>query len=68
MLRTILSILLSWCIAFTGFVPPAGAQVKRTYTLAVLDLAANGISESEALSLRFPPWEHHRNCRIRAVS
>jgi hypothetical protein len=51
MRRTAISILLSWCIAFAGFVPPAGAQVKRTYTLAVLDLTANGISESEARAL-----------------
>jgi hypothetical protein len=49
--RITLSIILSWCIAFTGFVPPAHAQAKRTYTLAVLDLAANGISDSEARSL-----------------
>ena len=49
--RTALSILLSWCIACTGFVPPARAQGKRTYTLAVLDLSANGISDSEARSL-----------------
>ncbi len=50
--KTILSLFLSWCLACAGFpAAPCLAQAKKTYTIAVLDLNANGLPVSEAKSL-----------------
>ena len=53
MIRAFISIVLSFLLAFTGFIPPHTtlAQDRNEYTIAVLDLEATGISESEARSL-----------------
>ena len=53
MVNKVLSIALSLLMIFIGFIPPrlSFAQEKDLYTIAVLDLVANGISESEARSL-----------------
>jgi hypothetical protein len=49
----ILSVFLSFLMITAGFIPihSAGAQEKREYNIAVLDLEANGISPAEAKSL-----------------
>jgi len=46
-------VILSFLLAFTGFIPPrlSFAQDRNEYTIAVLDLEASGISESEARTL-----------------
>jgi len=53
MFRKALSIILIFLLLFIGFpLPPSSyAQDNDEYTIAVLDLDANGISESEARSL-----------------
>ena len=53
MVKKILSLILSFLVAAAGFLPPepSYAEEKEEYTIAVLDLTANGISESEARSL-----------------
>ena len=53
MFRIILSFVLSFLLFIQGFTyfSPAVAQEKTSHTLAVLDLIANGVSESEARSL-----------------
>ena len=53
MIREILSIALSVLLVMTGFFQPrlSYAQEKNEYTIAVLDLNANGISQTEAKSL-----------------
>jgi len=53
MYRKFLSLLLSFLLVLQGFVwySPAAAQEKTSHTLAVLDLIANGVSESETRSL-----------------
>ena len=53
MFRKFLSCILSFLLVMQGFVwySPAAAQEKTSHTLAVLDLIANGVSESESRSL-----------------
>ena len=53
MVKKPLVIVLSLLIAVIGIIPPhvSFAQEKEFYTIAVLNLVANGISESEARSL-----------------
>jgi len=53
MVRKTLSMFLSFLMITTGILPirSAGAQEKREYNIAVLDLDANGISSAEAKSL-----------------
>jgi len=53
MYRKMRSLLLSYLIAIIGLLSPHASfgEEKEEYTLAVLDLSANGISESEARSL-----------------
>ncbi len=53
MFKKILSLLLVFLIAHTGFFSPGSscAQDMKEYNIAVLDLEANGISEAEARSL-----------------
>ncbi len=53
MFRKLLSIILSFMLFHIGFVPPQllHAQDDDFHIIAVLDLVANGISESEARSL-----------------
>jgi hypothetical protein len=49
--RTVLFIIIIWAIAFTSVVPQVHAQAKKIYTLAVLDLVPNGISQVEAIGI-----------------
>ena len=53
MVRKTLSVFLSFLMIMTGVLPvcSAGAQEKKEYNIAVLDLDANGISPAEAKSL-----------------
>ena len=53
MFNKILPIIMSFLMVMIGFIPPGSsyAQDMKKYTIAVLDLDANGISESEARSL-----------------
>ena len=53
MTKRLLSFLLSFLLVFTGFIPyrPLSAQEKQAHNIAVLDLIANGVSESEGLTL-----------------
>ena len=53
MYRKLLSVVLAAMLINTGFIPPriAYAQDENFFTIAVLNLVANGISESEARSL-----------------
>lgn len=52
MAHKVLSISLSFLIILTGFIPPRLSFAQEdSYTIAVLDLIANGISASEARSL-----------------
>lgn len=53
MVKKEICILLSLLLILTGFIPPklSYAQCETFYTIAVLDLTANGISESEVKSL-----------------
>ncbi|MBN1291740.1 MAG: hypothetical protein JXB48_07860, partial [Candidatus Latescibacteria bacterium] len=53
MANKVICILLNLLLILTGFIPPklSYAQNVYFYTIAVLDLAANGISETEAKSL-----------------
>lgn len=53
MARKTLSVFLSFLMIITGVIPirSTGAQEKREYNIAVLDLEANGISPAEAKSL-----------------
>lgn len=53
MVRKILSVFLSFLMIMTGVLPvySAGAQEKKEYNIAVLDLDANGVSAAEAKSL-----------------
>lgn len=52
MAHKLLSISLSFLIILTGFIPPRLSFAQEdSYTIAVLDLIANGISDSEARSL-----------------
>ena len=50
MIRAFISFILSFLLAFTGFIPPhtSLAQDRNEYTIAVLDLNAQGIAQSEA--------------------
>ena len=52
MAHKVLSIALSLLIILTGFIPPRLSYAQEdSYTIAVLDLISNGISDSEARSL-----------------
>ena len=53
MIRAFISVILSFLLASAGFIPSytSFAQERNEYTIAVLDLEATGISESEARSL-----------------
>ncbi len=50
MIRAFISVILSFLLAFTGFIPPrfSYAQEINEYTIAVLDLEAKGISQTKA--------------------
>ena len=50
MIRAFISVILSFLLAFTGFIPPqtSYSQDINKYTIAVLDLNAQGISQTEA--------------------
>ncbi len=50
MIRAFISVILSFLLAFTGFIPSHSsfAQDRNEYTIAVLDLNAQGIAQSEA--------------------
>ena len=50
MIRAFISVILSFLLVFTGFIPPhfSYAQEIEEYNIAVLDLEAKGISQTEA--------------------